>query len=520
MSNYLTVQHNTDCFTFSLEEMEEYVKNETSNTNLKPLKLGKEKCEYTRERLGAYEKDITKKSAKFVLHPILAQILEQIENFSMGKTLVLPMENDPEDIEECKDEYNEPGTLMQESSKDPIRTTFMRSNSSKLIDLPEKKRKASLSRQSTISDNSTSALGKKDLKQSSNNDTSSTVQAEPSQKQSKLITRSKTSAVATKEHKKAEQIEEEGRYRIVAGLRATLAERSASAPLLNLPSKRDSVFVEKKPNQTPTMKLRYKEALQTKKHTGGCYITGISVLPNGTVVLCDSVHDSLQLYDPEIKQISEMICPHPWGVAAVSDTAVAVSLHYDHKIILVQASKTLERINEKDITLKCNASLVYDVKYYAYRLYTLCIEGDVHILDLKGREYGKIKTGMPTNTLKYFDIDLKRENMFISSEKGVICLNFQGLPLWHFKPQSKPMLTSTGVLVSGGRLLICDWENNQLVELYDDGQRVRTVFSERMEKPVAVCQSSDCRDIFVTQGDYEISDEKARIVNVLKNETE
>ncbi|XP_045209689.2 uncharacterized protein LOC123561406 [Mercenaria mercenaria] len=502
----------------SLEEMEEYVKEKTSNTNMKPLKEGKEKCEYARERLDAHKEGITKKSAKFVLHPMLTQILEQMETFAMGSTMVLPVENGPSENCDDEEDFEENSslfeTMRQEPTTDPIKTTFMRSNSSKLIQLPDKKQRPTPSRQSSKLGNSAVSKLTTSRQNSKSESTISTPRSsETTEKKSKLIKRSNTNVSVIKEVKEDNM---KDRYRAIAGLRATLTERSTSVPLLNLSTRRVSVFEEKKTEDKSLLQIKYREALQTKKHANGCYITGIATLSNGTVVLCDSVHDSLQLYDPEIQQISEMNCPHPWSVAAVSDTAVAVTLHYDHKLILVKAAKTLERINEKDIVLKCNASLAYDVKYYAYRLYTLCIDGDVHILDLKGREYGVIKTRMPTNSLKYFDIDLKKENVFVSGEKGIACLNFQGLPLWNFKTQNKSRFVCTGVLVCKGCLLVCDWENNSLVEIYDDGKSMRTVYSERIEKPVAMCQSENGGDIFLTQGDYDLSEEKARSVKVLQ----
>ncbi|XP_060584408.1 uncharacterized protein LOC132740511 [Ruditapes philippinarum] len=503
----------------SLEEMEEYVKDKTSTTNMKPLQIGKEKCEETRERIDQYKLGIMKRSAKFVLHPLLAQILEQMETFSLGSTMILPVEDEFDEEADDLQEFDKTlsDSLKREPSSDPMKTSFMRSNSSKLINLSNKKQGTVSSRPGSKLDNSSVSKISVSRQSSKLESNASTPRKEEVQKKSKLITRSKTNAAV-----KEEVNEDDGKhsYRAIAGLKATLAERSASAPLFKLPSRQESVFIAKKTEEAPTLPVKYRDCFETKKHSNGCYITGVAVLANGHVVLCDSVHDSLQAFDAEFQHVSEMICPHPWGVAAVSDTAVAVTLHYDHKVILVQAANELERINEKDIILKCKASLLYDIKYYAYRIYILCIEGDIHIVDLKGREYGVIRTKMPSNTLKYFDIDEKNENVIISGEKGIVCLNFQGLPLWNFKTQNKSRLVCTGVLFYKGYILICDWENNSLVEIYEDGERMRTVYNDRIEKPVAICKSENSGDIFVTQGDMELSEDKARSVKVLQVDME
>lgn len=505
----------------SLEEMEEYVKTNTSNTNLKPLKVGKERCEAARERLDAYKIGITRKCAKFALHPLLAQILEQIETFSLGNTLVLPLPEESNVIaEEDEDNLNEASGLQRQPSRDPLRTSFMRSNSSKLIKLPEKAGSTTSSRQNSRVDlgaskqtglnsrrNPTSSI--------SSNGTFNADSTVPSQKQSKLITRSKTKIVTI--HKDTEDNTEsaENEYRTVAGLKATITGRSLSAPFINLTSSKSSAFVQKKEEYKSPLNISLKEVFNTMKHTNGCYITGIAVLSNGNVVVCDAPHDSLQLYNAETKSISEIECPHPWGVAAVSDTAVAVSLHYDQKIILVQAAATLERLNEKEILLKCNAALVYDLQYYAYRIYALCSDSDIHILDLKGREYNKIKTGMPMNTLRYFDLQAEKGEIIVSGEKGVACLNMKGLPLWRFQPENKSRLIFTGVLVYRGCIIVNDWENSNLVEIYNEGEDLKVLFSQNLERPMALCKSLSELEIFVTQADYDLSDEKARTVKVL-----
>lgn len=507
------------------------MKENTSNTNLKPLKLGKDKCEYTRERLDAYKPGIARRRAKFVLHPILTQILEQMETFCMGKTLLLREENDPDGNGNGEDDYDgvtdtfEDVRMGRGQSTKYLKSTSLRSNSANVIDLQNKMQTPSASRKSPTA-NITRAASKLSISKQISR-TESTVEGgnlvEEKERQSKLITkRSKTSTHDTiiRRENSNEQYAGEDRYRAIAGLRATMTDRSVSAPFLKLTVKDRSAFVESKMEHTSPLQIKHKYTLYTKKHTSCCYITGITALSNGNIVLCDSVHDSLQLYDPEIKCISEICCPHPWGIASISDTAIAVSLHYDHKITLVQAAKSLERLQDKDIVLKCKASLVYDITYYAYRIYALCIDSDVHILDLKGTEYGIIRTGIAKNTLKYLDVDIDKERVVVSGEDCIACLDFKGLLQWSYKPQSKAKLVSTGVLVYKGCLLVGDWENNRLVEIYDGGQKMRTVYSDRIEKPVAMCLSESGGDIFVTQGDYEFSEEKARVVQILQVEME
>ncbi|KAL4228887.1 hypothetical protein ACF0H5_011927 [Mactra antiquata] len=488
----------------SLEDIETTIKESTSNTNLKPLKIGQEKCASARERLEQIRDQKSNKCARFVLHPLLAEILEHIESFAMGDTMLIesPMKSEPENVIEEGTSDIPVSTIQRELSTNPLKTTFMRSNSSKLIKTPKNK-STNLSRQESTESKLSAA-------------SSIPTSVKEPLKISNLPKRSNTDARRPHNSRNKGELSVEERYASIAGLRATFTDRSASVPFISLSSKNKSAFVEKIEEPT-SLGISFKETLLTVKHaTEQCYITGIAALVNGSVVICDSVHDSLQLYDSEMKFVSEMTLPHPWGVTSVSDTAVAVSLHYDRKITLIKTDTEFERLNEKDIVLKCGASLIYDLKYYEFRIYALCVESDVHILDIKGRQYGVIKTGVRINTLKYLDVDIVKKNVIITGDSGVVCLNVQGLPLWNYKSPSKAKFTPTGITLYKDTVLICDWENGNLVEIYEDGLKTRTLYSGNLERPVALCRSETTSTLYVSQGDYDMNSEKARMVKILQ----
>ena len=522
--------------------MEQYIKSKTSNISTKPVQEGREKCDQTKVALERYRELAERKVAQFVLHPLLTLILEQIENFTMGEIIVRPKNQKAiEERDEVPKLVSKPTTL----SNDPSKTTFMRSNSSKLINLSSKESKSGGSSrknaartsnnrhtgQSNSFSGQNSSVGKQNFLNRSNSmnaDKSkasrqlSVQQSEngkgksfPPTKQPKFLKRTMTDV-----NRKQSQ-EEQSRngdavsnYRNITGLKATIIKRSATAPLTNLISAARSTFASIA-EELPAPVINYKETLEMLKHDNNCYITGITVLENGNIVVCDNVHDSLQMYNPEHQCISELECLHPWGVIPVSETAVAVTLHYDHKVVLVKAVDTLEQLKEKDILLKCKSSLCFDIKFYAFRLYVLCINSDIHVLDLKGKEYSVIRTGITTNTLKYIDVDIENKELFVSGESGIACLDYKGLPLWHYKVRSKGKLFSTGIIRFKGRLLFCDWANHCLKELYEEGTKIRTVFTETIEKPLAITADRNGETIIFSQGDYDMDINKSRIIRVL-----
>ncbi|KAH3715518.1 uncharacterized protein LOC127855092 [Dreissena polymorpha] len=533
----------------SLDDMEEYVKTNTSNTNLKPLKIGKEKCDATRSTLENFKANVKTSCAKFVLHPLLGQILEHMETFALGKTVIMDAKEQigvesidrqtlPEEQDFDDDIVIGIGELKRDSSQDPLRTSFIRSNSSKLIQLQPTKRSAT-SRQETGISNKSGLFRQESIKSidtekgytglpsrlnsrtdasiktvTRQNSSTEGVTSRKETKLSKLITK-RPRKESTTMAKNQETMNNAEQYRDIQGLKATIAYRTNSAPLINLPTKTKNEPLASIIEESSPITMLNRETLNTKVHENGCHITSIAVLANGSVVLCDNVHDSIQLYNPLTKSVSEMECSKPWGVATVGENAVAVTLHYNHKIILLKVQQGLEKINEKDIELKCKAALTYDVKFYAYRLYVLCINSDIHVLDLKGREFKVIKTGIAPNTLRYFDIDVERDTVVVSGEKGVACIS-KGMPLWHFKPQiGKAKITCTGVKLVNQCVIVCDWENFRLAEIYEDGLKIRTVHGEGLERPVAMAISPAGDTFFVSQGDYDMEPEKTRMIKVM-----
>ncbi|WAR06046.1 hypothetical protein MAR_021415 [Mya arenaria] len=547
----------------SLDDMETYVKENASTTNMRPIKMGKDKCDDARASIEQFKANVKTSCVKFVLHQLLAGILEQIETFALGKMLVMDAEHQigmAETIHEepdfINDDFGDDDVIIRpprrEPSQDPIRTSFIRSSSSKLIKLPERNVQESprqppqLPRNSTLSNkgghsglsrqnsNVNLQLGNAKMPSRRNSRTDMSVTAMSRQnsvtestagslvsprveKPSKLIPKRKRNV--SMDSKLNGSNSEEPEYRTIAGLRATIAQRSSSAPLINLPSTSKSDFMSSIPEEKSIFQIENNETLTTKMHATGCYITGVAVLQNGSVVLCDNMHDSLQLYDSQLQPVAEMECAHPWGVTSVSEAAVAVSLHYEHKLILVKTQQGLEKIVDKDIVLKCKASLTYDVKFYSYRLYVLCFDGDIHVVDLKGREYKVIKTDMGLNSARYFDIDVDNDILVIAGQKGVTCTS-KGLPMWNFKTRiGKAKIVCTGVLLHKEHVLVCDWENFRIAEIHDDGQKMRTVHGEGLERPVALCLAPAGDALYVTQGDYDMDPEKTRTVRVLKMQT-
>ena len=535
----------------SLEAMETHVRENATATNMQPVKAGVDKCEAVRASLENFHEHVRTTCVKFVLHPLLASILENKDTFCLGQSLIMDSDNqiptgdtisaEPDFPSDVDDEYGI--SPRREVSQDPLRTSFIRSNSSKLITLPGKltgtdtgapntrqnsqlSMKPGMSRQNSKANIDLNAKSRVPSRMNSKTDFSNVsrknsmvgLAAKQVEKPSKLLLNKHGKKSESKPLKDPTQTE----YKEMVGLKATLAYRSSSAPLINMqtstgtkPDATMSTIKEEKSMFTVTSC----DTLETKTHATGCYITGIVVMAGGAVVMCDTVHDSLQLYDPQHNFVGELECPHPWGVAAVSENVVAVSLHYDHRLILVKTNPTLERLNEKDIVLKCNAALTYDVKFYAYRLYVLCIDGDVHVLDLKGKEYKVIKTGLGQNSAKYFDIDVDHDVFVIAGDKSVTC-TLRGMPLWSFKTQSgKSKVTCTGVAIHKERVLVNDWDNFRLTEMVDGGRKLQTVHGEGLERPLALCVAPGGGAVYISQADYDMAPEKTRLVRVLSMAT-
>ena len=499
--------------------MEDQVKTKTSNTNMKPLQLGKETFDSTRAALDQFKTNITTKRARFVLHPVLTQILEDIEKFTLGQTLI--MENEGTDFDGSSN-ADEAGSVNDEvmvfdksKSKDPLRTSFIRSNTSKLIQTGSNGGtqsrlgvKDGVNRSSTVK----SIVGN----QSTSESTTSGLAYRTGlvEKKSKLISiGSKTNDTLVSKYSACNKPvpvgNGEGPYSAIAGLSATLAERPTTAPLPKY-----GLFIPKKKDETDAFQFQFRNTLVTKKHDTGCYVTGMTTLQCGSIIVADGVHDSLQLFNDQLQLVSETEIHHPWGVCEVSDTAVAVSLHYDHVVALVNADNVLEKVSQKNLSLHCKASLMYDLKCSSYRLHVLCSDGHIHVLDLKGKEYSVVKTYV-ASSLRYLDIDEGLQMIAVSGET-VVALYTNGQRLWQFKTAGRSKMLFTGVFIQNGRVFVCDWENYRVAEVCGKGTHITPAIVENIDRPVSMSLDRTKGLLLVSQGDYNMEPNKLRQIKIFQ----
>lgn len=524
------------------------MKEKASNTNLKPVQIGKEKCDAAKMSLEESKATSKEKSARFVLHPALTQILEDIEEFTLGQTVIIdnadPVFSDPLCDDDCESNNENMGATSTQTTKQQPNISFTRSNSQNTIQrlrgnfLPTSnaKNESSTSERDNASaehEQEMPAGRRASLQPSTQTDVSTPAShriLQPAsssavltpEKKSKLITkRSKTNDIITRASAMEQPVLEAGpgksSYRSVNGLRATLVDRSVSLPLIKwMSSPRQKPSGKNDQREAPSgAQIQFRETLVTKAHNSACHITGVAILPKGSVIVCDNAHDSVQLFDPELEEVSEYECRQPWGTCTVSDTAIAVSMHYGNKIILMKTNNGLEKIVGKDIVLKCDACLTFDVKFHAYRLYALCGNGDIHILDLKGEEYSVLKIETRMSTMKYLDIDDETGVIAVVGENRVVTI-CKGSPKWQFNATHSPKILFTGAVMDQGHVLVCDWENNRIVEVLDDGRGIRTISNDKVERPLVMVKCKAAGTLVVSQYDFHMDPEKTRQIKVFQ----
>lgn len=530
---------------FSLAETEDYVKEKATNTNLKPVQIGKEKCDAAKVSVEEFKATSKEKSARFVLHPVLTQILEDIEEFTLGQTVIMdnadPVFSDPSCDDDCELNNENIGATSTQTTKQQSNSLFPSSNPQNTIQgLKGNFLLTSDAKNETVTSERDNASTEHELGMPAGRRTgvstpadhrilqplSSSTVSTPEKKSKLIIKRSKTSDIITRAGAKELPAPEVGpgksSYRSVTGLRATLVDRSVSLPQIKWMSSSRQKPSDKNDQreEQSAIQIQFRKTLVTKAHNSACHITGVAILPKGSVIVCDNVHDSVQLFDPELKEVSEYECHQPWGTCAVSDTAIAVSMHYGNKIILLKTNNELEKIVGKDIVLKCDACLTFDVKFHAYRLYALCGNGDIHILDLKGEEYSVLKIETRMSTVKYFDIDDKTGVIAVAGENGVVTI-CKGSPKWQFNAARSPKMLFTGAVMDQGHVLVCDWENNRIVEVHDDGEGIRTISNDNVERPLVMAKCKAAGTLVVSQYDFHMDPEKTRQIKVYqyKNKT-
>ena len=133
----------------------------------------------------------------------------------------------------------------------------------------------------------------------------------------------------------------------------------------------------------------YKSRFHSKPHreqTDLCRLTGIAAMDDGKVLVSDVSHLQVMLYGKHFNFLYSIQCNSPYGICAMSSNMAAITMYHGRKILLVKVHGIyIEKI--RGINIDC-AQHLYGVTFRADRLFALCHEGDIHVIELHTKPEG------------------------------------------------------------------------------------------------------------------------------------
>lgn len=233
------------------------------------------------------------------------------------------------------------------------------------------------------------------------------------------------------------------------------------------------------------------ETLSTSDHSSmqyRCSITGIAVLPCGTIVVTDTPHDNVQVLSSAGQLRHELQYNLPNSVCAICHDTVAVTLSKERKLLILNGFIMQRNIALKEeFVVKCECDIV-GVKYNGGFLYVLCEKGEIHTIHSKtGLEQAVYQTHIMFPS--YFDIAPDGNRVYISNGDTVTCMGLPSYTVWKYNDTGRHLC---GIAISGSnKLYVSVWEGGlgitkNILKFSKDGKLLKEIVTENIQYPMAL----------------------------------
>lgn len=279
---------------------------------------------------------------------------------------------------------------------------------------------------------------------------------------------------------------------------------------LSLASSRRSREDSRRPNLTTDLNVKLKSDKRT------CFITGVSFMHDGRIVLADDANKKIKLFGADFKPLSN-ICTDmpPRDISAISHHEVAVTIPNEKTI---QVYKVGPKEFEKKLYLRLDIEC-YGITYYEPDIYVTSgwsSEREIQVIDLSGEVKRKIR--LPRSIFRYplyITIDPKSKFLFVSDYvNGVICLDMSGKVILQCQePEAGSYYKGLTVAIPG-QIYACIWQQNGVSRVHTDGRGLESVLtwlSADRRKPLAIAYTSKTKRLVLS-----FCGEKRDLVSVYK----
>ena len=253
----------------------------------------------------------------------------------------------------------------------------------------------------------------------------------------------------------------------------------------------------KKPNFANDIKVK----MRTDKKA--CFITGVSFLLDGRVILADDSNKNVKLFGTDYKPIASIpLSSSPRDIATLSHVEIAVTLPNEKMIqILKIGNKEIEKDTCYALNIDC-----YGITFHEDEMYVTSgwsSEREIQVLKPSGEFSRKIR--LPKGVFRYplyITIDPKSKIMYVSDYiNGIIALEMSGKMVFQCKNKDIGTYYKGLSVTTPGQIYVCTWQQNGVQRVHADGKGLETVLhwkiSER-RKPLAAAYTSKTKRLILS----------------------
>ena len=246
-----------------------------------------------------------------------------------------------------------------------------------------------------------------------------------------------------------------------------------------------------------------------------CSIEGAAILKSGHVVLSDSYHSSLKLFDPKYMYIGLIkFATSPGDVCAVGDSEVIVCLPDTMRL-------KHEKIDNNKIVPGEVLTVGDKCHSVAYNNGTLaCCSGrTIHVFARDKHSWLRVSTTpMDADNLMYIAVDPNGERIVVTRNgypnRPVVCLTKNGQKIWSYTHEE--LRLPRGVAFHGSNVFIVSWDQQKVIQLSRDGQLEGVVVQQGVQWPWKLCISPNGDRLLLTQCYYRLPFKDKNCVKIFK----
>lgn len=241
------------------------------------------------------------------------------------------------------------------------------------------------------------------------------------------------------------------------------------------------------------------DKFESIEHRSPCVISDVACFPDMSILVLDHYHNSIQMFGPDYQLLDYQTCEYPIGCTCINSEFVAVSLRRSGQLALFRKVDSKLQLVRK-IKIQCNYYL-WQTTYKSGRLFVVCDENEIHALDINGKEYFSVSSGIPTEGgyIRYFDVSDDGKFLYLSVKQGLRCISVDGEFKWLFGTNDLPKHDRNpqghvleDVCFHKSSLFCSQWISSKIYEISLDGIFLRNVVVSQIEHPRSIAVMGNC----------------------------